>query len=207
MNRLVIIGAGGHGKVIADTATSLCKWSEIVFLDDRFEQGLRQIAKWQVIGPISQLTSINTTNEVVIGIGNNVVRENLFTQILQLGLALPSVIHPTAYISPYSKIDCGTVVFAQAVVNIDAHIGRGCIINTAATIDHDCRIADFCHLSPGVHLAGATKIGQRSWLGIGSVTKQLVEIGQDCVIGAGAAVVQNVYNGTTVVGVPAHLKS
>ena len=109
--------------------------------------------------------------------------------------------------SSTATIGTGTVVFAQAAINVDAQIGIGCIINTSASVDHDCILDNFCHISPGAHLAGGTKVGPRSWLGVGSVTKQLVEIGHDCVIGAGAAVVQNVYNETIVMGVPARLKS
>ena len=208
MTRLVIIGAGGHGKVIADTASCTQRWSEIVFLDDRYSQGYTQVSKWAVIGNSTHYRPLlQPTDAILVGIGNNSVREKIFNELLSLNLQIPLLVHPTAYVSSTVNIGIGTVVFAQAAINVDAQIGMGCIINTSASVDHDCILGDFCHISPGAHLAGGTKVGPRSWLGVGSVTKQLVEIGHDCMIGAGAAVVQNVYNETIVMGVPARLKS
>ena len=208
MTRLVIIGAGGHGKVIADTANATNQWSEIVFLDDRYVSGLSKVAQWSIIGKSHDYSLLlNVNDQVLVGIGDNLTREKLVKQLLEYNCNIPYLIHPTAYVSPTASIGIGTVIFAQAAVNVDVSIGKACIINTAASIDHDCILNDFCHISPGSHLAGGTKIGTRSWMGVGSVTKQLVEIGHDCIVGAGAAVVQNVYNESTVMGVPARLKS
>ena len=208
MARLIIIGAGGHGKVIADTASYTKQWSEIVFLDNRYTRGLSQVSMWPVIGHSEDYRSLlRPMDAILIGIGSNIVREKILSELLVQNLNVPNIIHPTAYVSSTATIGTGTVVFAQAAINVDAQIGIGCIINTSASVDHDCILDNFCHISPGAHLAGGTKVGPRSWLGVGSVTKQLVEIGHDCVIGAGAAVVQNVYNETIVMGVPARLKS
>ena len=208
MTRLFIIGAGGHGKVIADTASYTKQWSEIVFLDNRYTQGLSKVATWPVIGHSEDYRPLlKSTDAILVGIGSNIVRETVLSELLIQNLNVPNLIHPTAYVSSTATIGTGTVIFAQAAVNVDAQIGMGCIINTSASVDHDCILGDFCHISPGAHLAGGTKIGSRSWLGVGSVTKQLIEIGHDCTIGAGAAVVQNVYNDSTVMGVPARLKS
>ena len=208
MTRLVIIGAGGHGKVIADTASCTQRWSEIVFLDDRYAQGLTQASVWPVIGNSNAYRPLLQTDDaVLIGIGNNAIREKILNEMMSLQLYVPHLIHPSAYVSNTVQIGAGTVVFAQAAINVDAQIGQGCIINTSASVDHDCVLDDFCHISPGAHLAGGTRIGTRTWVGVGAVTKQLVEIGDDCMVGAGAAVVQNVYNESIVMGVPARMKS
>ncbi|UOO90591.1 acetyltransferase [Vitreoscilla massiliensis] len=208
MTRLVIIGAGGHGKVIADTASCTHRWSEIVFLDDRYTQGLTQTSVWSVIGNSNAYRPLLQSDDaVLIGIGNNTIREKILHEMMSLQLHVPHLIHPSAYVSNTVQIGAGTVIFAQAAINVDAQIGKGCIINTSASVDHDCVLDDFCHISPGAHLAGGTKIGARSWVGVGAVTKQLVEIGDDCMVGAGAAVVQNVYNESIVMGVPARMKS
>ena len=208
MTRLFIIGAGGHGKVIADTASYTKQWSEIVFLDNRYTQGLSKVATWPVIDHSEDYRPLlKPRDAILVGIGSNIVRETVLSELLRQNLNVPNLIHPTAYVSSTAIIGTGTVIFAQAAVNVDTQIGMGCIINTSASVDHDCILGDFCHISPGAHLAGGTRIGSRSWLGVGSVTKQLIEIGHDCTIGAGAAVVQNVYNDSTVMGVPARLKS
>lgn len=208
MTKLLILGAGGHGKVIADTAEQTKAFEAIAFLDDRYNDGLNNILHWPIIGKISNLSQIDPNEyAIAIGIGNNNIRAQFFELAISLNFNIPNIIHPTAYISQYSYLGQGSVFFAHSVVNINTQIGNACIINTSASIDHDCQIGNFCHISPGVHLAGASRIGDRSWLGIGSVTKQEIEVGQDCVIGAGAAVIQNVYNNSIVMGVPARLKS
>ena len=206
--RLLIIGAGGHGKVVADTAENMRCWDEIAFVDEQFKQGLTQILHWPVLGSNEFLSQLNPqNNDVAIGIGNNAIRARVFQDVKRLGFELPNIIHPSAYISLHCQLGIASVFFAQSVVNINTKIGNACIINTASSIDHDCQIEDFCHISPGAHLAGGTTVGTLSWLGIGSCTRQLTQIGSNCVIGAGAAVVQNVYNDSIVMGVPARLKS
>jgi sugar O-acyltransferase (sialic acid O-acetyltransferase NeuD family) len=191
MNRLIVIGAGGHGRVVADAADH-----PVVFLDDNLNlEG--------VIGSIHQLEEIKEKGDaVVVGIGNNKKR----IEVLQ-GVDQPAtIIHKTAVISNSAIIGEGSVVFANVAVNPYTVIGNGCILNTASTIDHDCILGNGVHISPGAHLGGNVIIGDCSWVGIGASVKHGVTIGKNVMVGAGAAVVSDISDGVTVVGVPAKVQ-
>lgn len=194
MTSLLIIGAGGHGKVVADTARS-SGYDDISFLDDAWPEKLNNGA-WQVRG-----RPAISDSPTFCAVGNNIARETIFSTF-ELGDA-PVLAHPSTIVSPTSQIGNGTLLVAGAIVNADARIGRGVILNTACSIDHDCEIADFAHISPGARLAGGVKVGRRSWIGIGAVVREGIHIGDDVVIGAGSVVVTNIENGAKVCGVPA----
>ena len=200
---LAILGASGHGKVIADTATLDPKWDKISFFDDVWPfipDGL----PWPVIGNTNKLLeTLDQFSGVVIGIGSNIIREQKHNLLVKHGALIVSVIHPQAFISPFANIGEGSVVFAQAVINIHAEIGRGCIVNSGATVDHDCKLSDFVHICPGSHLSGMVVVGERSWVGIGSSVKQCMTIGSNVVVGAGSSVVKPIVDNQVVVGVPA----
>lgn len=203
-SKLLIIGAGGHGKVVADTALAMKQWTQIAFLDDA-PNPPAQILDFAVLGSSSLLgkTLMPSEYQIAIAIGNNLARANIFNQIQQIGFESPIIIHPSAVVSRFAQIGAGSVIFAQAVIQAASQIGRGVIINTAATIDHDCIIGDFAHISPAAHLAGGTQVGEQSWLGINSCTKQFIKIGKNVIVGAGGVVVKNISDGITVVGNPA----
>lgn len=202
MTKCAILGASGHGKVIAEIA-ELNGFKQIDFFDDRWPQTL-QLEHWHIIGDTDSLLScIQRYDLVVIAIGDNAIRLQKQQELMQVGGNFGVLVHPSAVVSAYSVLDIGTVVMANAVVNPFAEIGKACIVNTAATIDHDCVVADGVHLSPGANLAGGVKVGTLSWIGIGASVKQLVSIGNNAVVGAGAAVLMNVSDNQTVVGVPA----
>ena len=136
MKRLAIIGAGGHGKVVADAA-ECSGWDEIFFFDDLWPS-VSQHSVWSIGGHLGALKdSWQDYDGVCIAIGNNIVRLNLLSSFLELGAPLVNIIHPQAIISRYATIGSGTVVFAGAVINAFSRIGMGCIINTSASIDHD----------------------------------------------------------------------
>ncbi|RUO30343.1 acetyltransferase [Aliidiomarina soli] len=198
---LIVIGASGHGKVIAEIA-EYNGFSDIRFYDDKFPN-LRNIGKWQVEGTVAEyLANQELHSLTVVAIGNNGVRERIQSK---LPLVCDPLIHPRAIISPSVAIGKGSVVMAGAVVNADCKIGDGVIINTGAIVDHDCVIENFAHISPQVALAGAVKVGCSSWVGIGACVKQSIVIGQCAIVGAGGVVVKNVADSTTVVGNPATL--
>jgi sugar O-acyltransferase (sialic acid O-acetyltransferase NeuD family) len=202
MRRLAILGASGHGKVVADAAVA-AGWHEIVFYDDAWP-GRGTNGRWSVAGDTAALVdALGDHDGVVVGVGNNRARIDLTRRLTDSGAELVSVVHPRAVVSQYAEIGDGTVAFAGAVVNIDSTVGRACIINTGATVDHDCALADGVHLSPGAHLAGGVTVGEASWIGIGACVKQLVTIDSDVTVGAGAVVVSHVSAAQTVVGVPA----
>lgn len=205
MTRLAILGASGHGKVVADCAER-CGWRDISFFDDRWPE-LQHNGHWPVVGDTAALLSRAAAFDgVLVAIGNNQVRRSKLEALQSAGATLPVLVHPAASVSSYCAIGAGSVVFAGAVINVDCTLGCGVIINTAATVDHDCVLDDCVHISPGAHLAGGVSVGAGSWLGIGSSVRQMVRIGSGVVVGAGAAVVANAQDGGTYVGVPARAR-
>ena len=193
LKKLVIIGASGHGKVIADIAVNN-GYKEIVFLDD--DETLTECAGFPVIGKTNQI--VNTEGDKIIAIGNAEVREKFQKKVSTITL-----IHPKAVISRRVKIGKGSVVMAGAVINSDCVIGEGCIINTGASVDHDCRIGNFTHISVGAHIAGTCSIDEKTWIGAGTIVSNNVHIVDKCMIGAGAVVVKDIEEKGTYVGVPA----
>lgn len=203
MRRLAIIGASGHGKVVADIAES-CGWEAIDFFDDAYSSQVTTNGNWPIVGNVANLISAPSFyTGVIVAIGNNQVREKVCGIILASAMDLVTLIHPAAVVSRYAQIGAGSVVVAGAVINAYAVIGCGAIINTGASIDHDCCLGDYVHVSPGAHLAGGVKVGSRSWVGIGSCIKQQVSVGTGVTVGAGAVVIDNILDNLTVAGVPA----
>ncbi|BAC93126.1 putative acetyltransferase [Vibrio vulnificus YJ016] len=200
-----ILGASGHGKVVAEIA-ELNGYSEIHFYDDRWPE-LHNIEHWNVVGDSEALlASVQQYACVAVAIGNNAIRLNKHKQLLEVGARMPSLVHPRAVISGYATIAEGCVVMANAVVNPFAVLGQTCIVNTGAVVEHDCLLADGVHLSPNSAIAGSTQLGECAWLGIGAVTRQLVSVGAGATIGAGATVIGNVAANTVVMGTPAKIQ-
>lgn len=203
MNRLIIIGASGQGKVIADIA-ELNEYSDIAFFDDNPQ--VKFCGKYEVIGCCSDAHKYKDA-VFFVAIGNANIRKRIQTELMNSGLKVVSLIHPSAVISKSVAIGTGTVVMAGAVINPDATIGQGCIINTCASVDHDCIVGDFVHVSVGAHVAGTVKIGNNTWVGAGAVVSNNIEITDNCMVGAGAVVVKDLTESATFVGVPAKKKN
>lgn len=202
MNRLAILGASGHGKVVADTA-ECCGWEVIEFFDDAWP-ALTFIGNWPVVGTTDDLLDrLDDFDGVLVAIGNNAIRRNKLRQLKIAGAELPALIHPSAVVSRYARIGPGSVVFASAVVNAYASIGEGAILNTGSSVDHDCILGECVHISPGARLAGAVRVDDESWVGIGACVRQVVCIGAHVTVGAGAVVVSDISDNMIVVGVPA----
>lgn len=203
MSALLIIGAGGHGKVVADAALETGKWDEIVFLDDAWPEKQNN-GLWDIQGKVDQLSNWKgRCAGAVVAIGNNHLRMELQSKLIAAGFEVATVVHPSARISRFAKLGAGSVVFAHAVVNVDALVGDAAIINTAATIDHDCRLGHGVHVAPGANLGGGVIVGDYSWIGIGAAVRHYLSIGVDVTVGAGAVVVSNINDGVTAVGSPA----
>lgn len=204
--KLLIIGGGGHGHVVADLAEAAGGWDEIGFLDDGLAEGSR--ATWPVVGTISGLERMmGRFDACIAAIGDARLRLESLDHANAAGFRIPVLVHPRASVSRHAKLGAGSVVCAGGVVGVGAVVGRGCIVNTGATVDHDCRLEEGVHVCPGAHLAGAVSIGARSWFGIGAIAKQGVRIGADVTVGAGAVCIGPVADGATVVGVPARTMS
>lgn len=196
MRKLAIIGASGHGKVVADIARKN-GYKEIVFLDD--DENIRECGAYPVIGNSSQAGRIDA--DVIVGIGNAGVRKQIQESIPEEKLV--TLIHPDAVIAENVVIDKGTVVMAGAVINPGVRIGKGCIINTCSSVDHDCEVGDFVHIAVGSHLCGTVFVGSGTWIGAGATVSNNISICPDCMIGAGAVVVNDIQESGTYVGVPA----
>jgi len=204
LKKIAIVGASGHGKVVADLA-ELCGF-EVVFFDDAYPEK-KSIEHWPVIGDFKDLLEANDVlKNAIVAVGNNNIRTKLSKHLIERGFHLPVLIHPKATISKYAKIDLGSVVFANAVINAFAKIGRYSIINSSATVEHDCILGEGVHLSPNAALAGGTILHRNAWLGIGTVTRQLVEVGSNSIIGANSTVIKNIPADVTAFGSPAEIK-
>ena len=202
---LAIVGASGHGKVVADIAEQL--GFIIKFYDDAYPDKTR-IDHWPIFGSISDLIASNHKNvelfnNVVVAIGNNDIRFQKTKQLQDKGFNLITLIHPSAVVSRYAEIENGTVIFPKAIINAFARIGLGAIINTGSIVEHDCIVGDYSHISPNASLSGGVEVGSKCWIGVGSQVKQLVKIGNNTIIGAGSTVLSDIPSDVTAVGSPA----
>jgi sugar O-acyltransferase (sialic acid O-acetyltransferase NeuD family) len=202
MKKLAIIGAGGHGKVVADLA-SMIGWNSISFFDAGWKDKLNDF-RWPILGDTSNFKeTFIEFDGVLIAIGDCKIRWKEYLNIKNLNSKFVTLKHPHATISQHSRIGDGSVILASSVVNIDAEIGNACIINVGATVDHDCILGNSVHVAPGAHISGGVTIGDLSWIGIGSAIKQGVHIGKNVMVGAGAVVISDIPDNVTVVGNPA----
>lgn len=201
MKRLLIIGASGHGKVVADIAKLVGEYKEIIFFDDNesIESVLGCIRK----GKVKDIENENRNSDVFVAIGNVNTRVCLMKWISQLGFYMPILIHPSAIVAEDVIIKGSSVVMAGAIINSGAVIGKGVIVNTSSSIDHDCIVDDYVHISVGAHLAGTAHVGERTWIGVGATVSNNVDICRDVMVGAGAVVVRDITEPGTYVGVPA----
>lgn len=202
MNRVIIIGASGHARVIADIIK--CSGDDVIgFLDDRDPSTFPGL---KVLGRTSEVQKFIASGVLfIIGIGDNRTRKIMAER--QHDLHYYTAIHPSAVIASDVVIGEGTVIMANAVVNTGSEIGSHCIINTSATVDHDNQLDDYVHLSPGVHLSGTVSIGNGSWLGTGAVVCNNVNICGSCVVGAGAVVIKDISEAGVYKGVPAKMSA
>lgn len=202
MKCLAILGASGHGKVVADTA-ECSGWDNISFFDDAWPE-LTSNGGWPVVGGSGKLlTNVEKYDGVVVAIGNNRIRHQKLQELQAAGAGVVSVIHPSAAVSPYVELGPGAVVFANAVINAYAVVGAGTIINTGAVVEHDCCLGECIHVSPNATLAGGVVVGHLVWVGANACVKQLVAIGDEVVVGMGSVVLHDVPFGQVVAGNPA----
>ena len=201
--QLVIIGASGHGKVIADIGEKN-GYTEIVFLDDN--KNIKTCGRFPVIG-VSDDAIRYSDSDFIVGIGKADIRRKIQEKLIANGLHIITLIHPKAVVATDVSFGIGTVVMAGAIINPGSTIGNGCIINTGATVDHDNTVSDYVHISVGSHLAGTVFIGNGTWIGAGAIVSNNVSICENCMVGAGAGVLKNITEPDTYIGIPARRKS
>lgn len=194
--KLTIIGASGHGKVVADIA-SLRGYNEIEFLDDN--DAIKYCGKYPTVGTTDMALSVD--GDVFVAIGNAEIRQQLMEKLKNKNI--PVLIHPNSVIAEDVKIGKGSVIMAGAVINPGVCIGKGCIINTCCSVDHDCIIGDYVHISVGTHLCGTVTVKDSTWIGAGAIVSNNLNICGNCTIGAGATVIKNIDVPGAYVGVPA----
>jgi sugar O-acyltransferase (sialic acid O-acetyltransferase NeuD family) len=204
--QLCIIGAGGHGKVVADAALFQNKWDRIFFVDDRYPS-LSSVMGLEVVSTVDHFCQhAGLDIQAIVAIGDNATRERVQELLKNHIIEIATVIHPRAVVAQSVSIGAGTMILAGAVINADAKIGQGVIINTGAIVEHDCVIGDWTHLCPKVACAGGVKIGARVCVGLGSNIIQNVILGNSVTVGAGSVVLRSVDDHQQVVGVPAREK-
>lgn len=208
MKDIVIIGAGGHAKVIADI---ILKRKELLneklnivgFLDDGYKNlNYNKIFDIPILGDTSLIAELEKERryEYIIGIGNNKIREKISSKFLDLNYY--TAIHPKAVIGREVIIGEGTAIMAGVVVNSGTEIGKYCILNTGSIVEHDNTLGDYCHISPNSTLCGTVTIGKNSWIGAGSTVIQNRSIGENTMVGAGSVIIRDIPNNCTVVGNP-----
>ena len=202
---LLILGAGGHGRVVADAAKETCLYKRIAFLDDALPAG--NSGGYKILGRFEDypLFSGSFANAVV-AIGNNKARLHLLRRLEEAGYILPVIVHPRAFVSVGASIGNGTVVLTGAVIVTGARLGAGCIINTLASVDHDCLLGDGVHICPGAHLAGTVRVGDLTTVFTSAGVANNICIGAQTVIASGAAVVCDIPSSVMAAGVPAIVK-
>lgn len=205
MNKLIIWGASGHGKVVLDVARAQGGFISVVFIDDACRMLSAEFQGCAVAGTRTKLASLQTSGyaHFIVAIGCNTARAECFHTARNVGIEPATLIHPTAAVSPSATIGTGTVVMPNAVINADCVIGANCIINSGAIVEHDCCIADHVHISPGATLCGGVRVCAYSQVGVNASVLPGIEIRERAIVGAGAVVLEDVGAGDTVAGVPA----
>lgn len=197
--KLIIIGAGGHGKVCADVA-KLCGYDDISFLDDRAEGSF---GDYRIIGRTADFEKYISGYSFFVAIGNGEIRKRISYELENRKADMVSLIHPFTAVSGDTKIGKGSIIMAGAVINPGTVIEKGAIINTCASVDHDCRVGEYSHVAVGAHICGTANIGKNVWVGAGSTVINNIDVCDGCFIGAGAVVVKNINEPGKYIGVPA----
>lgn len=204
--RVIVVGAGGHGQVVADIIMKAraagADVTALGFVDDDAKLFGREILGLGVLGTTHDLTEI-AHDAIVVAIGSNAVRARVCSELIARGERLVSAVHPSAQIGNGVLIEAGAMIVAGAIVNTGSRIGIAAIVNTGATVDHHTFVGACAHIAPGVHMGGEVRVGDRALVGIGAVVLPRISIERDAIVGGGAVVIADVPPGATVVGVPA----
>ncbi|RFC63651.1 hexapeptide transferase [Fulvimarina endophytica] len=200
---LVIIGAGGHARVVIELVRAAGRFNIVGLLDPAPPSD--RILGVKVLGDDGALADLraNGISHAFVALGANAVRQRVANRLAEMDFTRPCLAHPSAEISPSAERRAGSLVMARAVLGTEALLDEDAILNTGAVADHDVRLGACCHVAPGCALAGGVVVGARSFLGVGTSVRPEIRIGSDVVVGAGAAVVSDLSDGIRAIGVPA----
>jgi UDP-perosamine 4-acetyltransferase len=204
---VILIGAGGHGRVVLDILRAGGVHNPIGFLDADPELAGQSINGVPVLGQINLLPKLKTQKirGAIISIGDNHARRSYAQKLAAQGFELLNAVHPASHVSGTAKLGRNVVVAAGAVICTDARLGDSVIVNTAAVIDHECEIGQAAHICPAAALAGRVRVGEECFIGLGCRIIQCIRIGDRATVGAGAVVIEDVCEDATAVGVPARV--
>ena len=204
---LVLIGAGGHARVVLDVVRQAAEYTVVGLVDQNPALHGTTLDGVPILGGDDQVGVLRRqgVTDALVAIGDNETRCRLASAMVAHGFLLATAVHPKATIAPHVSIGAGTVVMAGAVVNPGASIGPNAIVNTGATVDHDCTIEECVHIAPGVHLGGGVRVGKLTLIGIGACVVKYKTIGCNVVVGAGAVVIDDIPDRVLAVGVPARV--
>jgi UDP-N-acetylbacillosamine N-acetyltransferase len=207
MPSLVIWGASGHARVVADIVRLRGEHDIAGFLDDTDGAAGRTFLGAPVLGGRDRLASLRGkgVTHVLLGFGDGAARLRLAPLVRDAGLAFATAVHPSAVVAADVAVGDGTVIAAGAVVNPATSLGEHVIVNTRASVDHDCAIGRGAHVAPGATLGGWVRVGEAAWVGLGASVRDRVRIGSGAVVGAGAVVVHDVPDDVVAYGVPARV--
>ena len=207
MIQVVIVGAGGHGKVVLDILRGAGRYEPVGFVDADTRLAGTKVGGLAVLGPTNVLPKLHQqrVRHAIIAIGDNRTRYRYAALLESEGFTLASAIHPTAFVSPTATLGKNVVVGPNASVITEARVGDCAIVNTGAIVEHECEVGEAVHVAPGAVLAGRVRVGAFAFIGIGAQVIQCMAVGEGATVGAGAVVIIDVPVGATAVGVPAKI--
>jgi len=203
--KIVVIGAGGHARVILDVLKAQGGHEIIGIIDKNHhpDENLEGVPILCTFDKLPELISKEGVEGAIVAVGDNHIRKNYYNELKKLGLKLVNAIHPSASIASNVELGEGIVICRETIVCVDAKIGNNCILNSGAIIEHQDILEDHVHIAPGVNLAGRVTVKEGSFVGIGSNVIQRITIGKNSIIGAGSIVIEDIPNNVVAVGTPA----
>jgi sugar O-acyltransferase (sialic acid O-acetyltransferase NeuD family) len=186
--KLLVVGAGGHGRSVAESAELTGQFEVVGFLDDAAQVGERVLVS-HVLGPVASMADhCSVADHAIVAIGNNAVREKLMQQLTEAGYAMATVVHPRAFVSPTAVVGQGSAIMAGAIVGTEARLGVGSIVNCGAVVDHHSIVEDFGHLGVNASMAGGTVLGRSAWMRAGAALGYGVKVPSGMTLDPGEAV-------------------
>lgn len=185
MRRLLIIGAGGHGRSVAEAVLLANEYELVGFVDDSWPDN-SAVWEYPILGDTDNLASYRKqVDSAIVAIGNNAVRAKLQSRLVDTGMKIATIIHPRAVVSPRAALGEGSAIMAGAIVGTEARLGLGVIVNCGAVVDHHCRVGDFAHLGVDASMAGGSVLCGSAWMQAGSSLGYQVEVSPGDIIGPG----------------------